>query len=129
MRPLGAFSVGASASTTSRRFQRRSFPPFVSELPTLDIFVHTGAVRSIKPVHGEFQNSEEIWRYAMHRRPGHEPLRLDIIRGARRRGRASPRVQRHTSGASDHGSQGMEVAGATGAMRRGNHGQYRSHGI
>jgi len=35
-----------------------SVPAFVSELPTLDIYVHTGAIRSVTP-HGVFEKREE----------------------------------------------------------------------
>lgn len=37
------------ASLTVPEGRLASVPPFVSELPTLDVFVHTGAVRSITP--------------------------------------------------------------------------------
>src|SRR5690349_2946938 len=73
-------------------------------------------------------NSQMLRKYAI--RPGLafwlRPPLLEIIRNAVVR--PPPRVQPHTSGASNHSSRGMDVAGATGAMRRGSHGKYGVRG-
>ena len=67
-------------------------------------------------------------RFAPDWRSGHDPLLLEIIRKRCPARRASPRVQRHTYSASNHGSHRMDVADATGAMRRGSHGKYGARG-
>ena len=69
----------------------------------------------LRPVHGEFQNPQRFL----------QPAILCVLRSSETHAvvRALLRVCRDTSGASDHGSQGTEVAGATGARRRGNHGK------